>query len=250
MIYCNAYLNDRKKNRKNSKRIEMLFPNSNTARSLTVMILLIFVAYTGCTPSVKEKYPKEIMTLRLPETLKGYAAFLKQNMEGINERYTKAYIPFNFEVDTDYGSTLIQTFINPEAVSSITDNLGVKNLAYKERISATYNYVLQEYTYIMNPYKWQTVQETIETKKGDCKSLSLLLMSLLLSADIDCYVAISNGHMWTNVFFDNKWHVLEVDKDPDRNKIYQLPAFYENPVYKIFKDRTLKRKRNRNHRDG
>lgn len=52
------------------------------------------------------------------------------------------------------------------------------------------------------------------------------------------------------IFFDNKWHVLEVDKDPERNKIYQIPGFYENPVYKIFKDRALKRKRIRNYRDG
>ena len=228
----------------------MFFSKRMTAKILACLMLMIFVAHTGCTPSVKEKYPKDIMTLKLPETLKGYAAFLKQNMEGINERYAKTYIPFNFKVDTDYGSTLIQTFINPEAVSAITDKLGVKNLAYKEKISAIYNYVIHEYAFIMDPLKWQTVQETIKTKRGDCKSLSLLLMSLLLSADIDACAAISNGHMWTNVFFDNEWHVLEVDKDPDRNKIYQIPGFYENPVYKVFRDRTLKRKRIQNHRNG
>ena len=228
----------------------MFFPNRRTTKTLTCLILMMFVVHIGCTPRIREKYPKEILALKLPDTFKGYAAFLKKNMEGIDERYAKTYIPYHFEVDTDYGSTLIQTFINPEAVASINDHLGVKNLSYKERIPAIYNYVIQEYTYIMDPYKWQTVPETVKSKKGDCKSLSLLLMSLLLSADIDAYAAISNGHMWTNVFFDNKWHVLEVDKDPDRNKIYQIPGFYENPVYKIFKDRTLKRKRNRNHRDG
>ena len=91
--------------------------------------------------------------------------------------------------------------------------------------------------------------EMLFTNQMTAKTLTVL-MSLLLSAGIESYAAISNGHMWTNVFFDNTWHVLEVDKDPERNKIYQIPGFYKNPVYKIFKDRTLKRKRIRNYRDG
>jgi hypothetical protein len=49
--------------------------------------------------------------------------------------------------------------------------------------------------------------------------------------------------MWTNVYFDNEWHVLEVDKDSDRNKIYQMPGFYKDPIYKVFIDHTMKRKR-------
>jgi hypothetical protein len=48
--------------------------------------------------------------------------------------------------------------------------------------------------------------------------------------------------MWVNVFYDNEWHGLEVDRDPERNKIYSIPGFYEDPLYKIFIDRTEKRK--------
>lgn len=216
----------------------------------TLVLLLMLLAHISCSPGVKVKYPEKIMMPNLPERLQGYAAFLIQNMEGINEKYAKEYVPFNFEVDTDYGSTLIQTFIDPEAVSSITYHMGINNLEYKEKISIIYNYVIHEYSFIMDPYKWQTVQETVNTKRGDCKSLSLLLMSLLLSAGIDSYVAVSNGHMWTNVFYDNKWHVLEVDGDPDRNKIYQIPGFYENPLYKVFRDYTVRRKRLQDHIDG
>jgi hypothetical protein len=146
-------------------------------------------------------------------------------------------------VDTDYGSTLIQTLIDPEAVSPITYHLGIHNLEYKEKISVIFNYVIHEYAFIMTPCKWQSVEETVKTKKGDCKGLSLLLMSLLLSAGIDTHAAVSNGHMWTNVFYDNTWHVLEVDMNPDRNKIYQIPGFYENPLYKVFIDHSERRKR-------
>lgn len=212
-------------------------------KSINALALLFFmVTLIDCAPGLK-KYPEEFIMSSIPEALQDYAIFLKKNIAGINENYSKEYIPFKFEVDTDNGSTLIQTFINPEAVSPITDNLGVENLEYKRKIFTLYDYVIQDYAFIIDPFKWQTVEETVRTKKGDCKSLSLLLMSLLLSAGIDSYVAISNGHMWTNVFFDNEWHVLEVDKDSDRNKIYQIPGFYKDPLYKVFIDHTVKRKR-------
>ena len=216
----------------------------------TLVLLLMFLIHIGCSQGVRVKYPEEIIMPSLPENLKEYAMLLRQNMEGINEKYSREYIPFNFEVDTDYGSTLIQTFIDPEAVSSVTRHLGINNLGYKEKISVIYNYVTHEYSFIMDPYRWQTVKETVKTKKGDCKSLSLLLMSLLLSAGIDSYAAVSNHHMWTNVFYDNRWHVLEVDTDPDRNKIYQIPGFYENPLYKVFIDHTERRKRIQGHING
>jgi hypothetical protein len=50
--------------------------------------------------------------------------------------------------------------------------------------------------------------------------------------------------MWVNVNCDNQWQVLELDLDPERNTIYSIPDFYENPLYKIYPDRSEKRKRN------
>jgi hypothetical protein len=220
--------------------IEISFFIKKFIKALSLLFLMVVLIH--CAPGLK-KYPEEFIIPPLPENLQDYAIFLKNNIAGINETYSKEYIPFNFEVDTENGSTLIQNFINPEAVSSISHNLGLENLEDKEKISILYDYVLDEYTFIINPFKWQTVEETVNTKKGDCKSLSLLLMSLFLSAGLDSYVAISNGHMWPNVYFDNKWHVLEVDKNSDRNKLYQMPGFYKDPIYKVFIDHTMKRKR-------
>jgi len=93
-----------------------------------------------------------------------------------------------------------------------------------------------------HPLKWQSVEETIKTQKGDCKNLSLLLMSYLTTAGYDTYAGISNGHMWVNVNHDNQWQILELDLDPERNTIYRIPGFYENPLYKIYPDRSEKRK--------
>ena len=229
------------------KKIKLSFSIKKSINALA--LLFIIVSLIDCAPGLK-KYPEEFKMPALPEELQDYAIFLKKNMEGINEKYSKEYIPFNFEVDTDIGSSLIQAFINPEAVSSISHNLDLENLEDKEKIYILYNYVIDEYAFIIDPFKWQTVEETVRIKRGDCKSLSLLLMSLLISAGIDSYVAISNGHMWANAYFESEWHVLEIDKNSDRNKIYQMPGFYKDPLYKVFIDHTVKRKRFQRHTNG
>jgi transglutaminase-like putative cysteine protease len=87
------------------------------------------------------------------------------------------------------------------------------------------------------------VQETIRTQKGDCKSLSLLLMSLLTAAGLDAYAGISNGHMWVVANENNRWQVWDLDQNPARKKIYAIAGFYDDPLYKIYPDRSEKRKR-------
>jgi hypothetical protein len=95
----------------------------------------------------------------------------------------------------------------------------------------------------MDPHRWQSVEETIKTRKGDCKSLSLLLMSLLKSAGYDSYAGIANGHMWVVAYEKNRWKIYELDKNRERNLIYGIPGFYDIPLYKIYPDRSEKRKR-------
>ena len=68
-------------------------------------------------------------------------------------------------------------------------------------------------------------------------------MSLLLSAGYDTYAGIANGHMWVKVRENYQWAVLELDQNPERQKIYRIPGFYENPLYRIYPDRSEKRKR-------
>ena len=62
-----------------------------------------------------------------------------------------------------------------------------------------HEYVLGSYRYVVEPKEWPTIQETIQWGKGDCKGLSLLLMSLLLASGFETHAAVSNGHMWVNV---------------------------------------------------
>ncbi len=206
------------------------------------LILVWVLMSAGCSPLVKDYTPPRNSNTSDKWDLQNYSAFLKQNMENTDKRYTKEYIFYDFVVDTEYGSTLIQNLIDPVAVSFIIDQLEIKNLDDNHKLLKIYDYVLQNYAFVLDPYNWPTVGETIKWEKGDCNSLALLLMSLLQAAGIDTYAGISNGHMWVYAFYQNNWQLLEVDQDPERKKIYSLPGFYSNPVYKIFTDHSEKRK--------
>jgi hypothetical protein len=209
--------------------------------SFLLLSFIFIVICGGCAAIIKEKRPEEIVTHALPWDVKNYALFLKQNMKNINERYSTEYAPYVFVVDTDGGSTIIQNLIEQEIASEIKDRPWADNMADDYKLYKIFKYVQNNYIFFMEPDKWQTAGETVKRKKGDCKGLSLLLMSLLISAGIETHAAISNGHMWVNAFYDSTWHVLEIDNDPERNKIYSIPGFYDNPLYKIYPDRTEKR---------
>jgi len=210
---------------------------------LTIGILWLFV-FSGCAALYKKEIPEAPIIPELKGDLDSYAEFVKQNMTEINARYSSDYVSYEFVVDTDYGSTRIQNLMDPEAASAIRADLGKhSNPEYQAKRVAIYEYIIAEYDYILDPHTWQSVAETIRTKKGDCKSLSLLLMSLLLSADYDTYAGIANGHMWVKVRENGQWVVLELDQNPERQKIHRIPGFYENPLYRIYPDRSEKRKR-------
>ena len=200
--------------------------------------------FLGCAALYKKEVPEEPIIPELKWDLESYAQFVKQNMTEINAAYTSEYVLYEFIVDTEYGSTVIQNLIDPEAASTITTDLAkYSDPEYPDSLVTIYQYIVEEYDYILDPHAWQSVEETIRTKKGDCKSLSLLLMSLLLSAGYDTYAGIANGHMWVKVHENYQWVVLELDQNPQRQKIYRIPGFYDKPLYRIYADRSEKRKR-------
>jgi hypothetical protein len=211
--------------------------------AIAFWMLSVFLL-SGCAAIQKEKIPAEPIFPDLKWNLASYAEFVKENMAEINANYSTEYVPYEFVVDTDYGSTVIQRLLDPESVTAINSGLmGDANPHPSAPLMRIYQHVIKHYDYILDPLKWQSIEETIKAQKGDCKSLSLLLMSCLAAAGYDTYAAISNGHMWVNVNHENQWQVLELDLDPERNTIYRIPGFYENPLYRIYPDRSEKRKR-------
>ena len=213
-------------------------------RKLLIIGLMWSFFFPGCAALNRKEAPEEPIIPELKWDLDNYAQFVKQNMTEIDEGYASEYILYEFVVDTDYGSTIIQNLIDPQTASSlIADMEKNADLQYPNRLDTIYQYIVEEYNYILDPHAWQSVEETIRTKKGDCKSLSLLLMSLLLSDGYLSYAGISNGHMWVKVHANYQWTVLELDQNPQRQKIYRIPGFYDNPLYKIYGDRSEKRKR-------
>ena len=211
--------------------------------AIAFWMLWVFLL-SGCAAIQKEKIPAEPIFPDLKWNLASYAEFVKENMAEINANYSTEYVPYEFVVDTDYGSTVIQNLLDPESVTAINNGLmGDASPHPSVPLMPIYQHIINHYDYILDPLKWQSIEETIKTQKGDCKSLSLLLMSCLAAAGYDTYAAISNGHMWVNVNHDNQWQVLELDLDPERSTIYRIPGFYENPLYRIYPDRSEKRKR-------
>jgi transglutaminase-like putative cysteine protease len=198
----------------------------------------------GCAAVQREKIPAESIVPETKRHLELYADFVKENIAEINAHYSTTYVPYAFIVDIDDGSTAIQDLIDPASVARINAVLrtdAASRYPYKAR--RIYQYILSRYDYDIDPHQWQSVEETIRTQKGDCKSLSLLLMSLLTSAGLDAYAGISNGHMWVVANENNRWQVLDLDQNPARRKIYSIPGFYDDPLYKIYPDRSEKRKR-------
>jgi hypothetical protein len=217
-------------------------PSLNPIAGIGLLSLICVIIISGCTSIIDKKRAEERITPIFEWNQEIYIEFLKQNIKKINAKYSTEYVSYEFFVDTDNGSTPIQNLIDSEAVRPITEKLGIAFIDHDQKLLKIFDYVQNEYMFRPDPGKWRTVEETIQTKKGDCKSLSLLLMSLLLAADFPVHAAISNGHMWVNVYHDNKSQVLEVDRDPDRKKVYSIPGFYENPLFKIFPDGAVKRK--------
>ena len=212
------------------------------SKVITIGLLWVFLL-AGCAAIQREKIPAESIIPQLQWNLESYAEFVKENMTEINAHYSTVYAPYEFIVDTDYGSSVIQNLLDPESETAINTGLpGDANPEHSDKLMLIYQHIIDHYDYILDPLKWQSVEETIKTQKGDCKNLSLLLMSYLTTAGYDTYAGISNGHMWVNVNHDNQWQILELDLDPERNTIYRIPGFYENPLYKIYPDRSEKRK--------
>ena len=134
---------------------------------LFMLLSLIFVVvYGGCAAILKEKPPEEIITLALPWDVENYADFLKQNMKNMNERYSTEYAPYNFVVDTDMGSTPIQNLIEPEIAFEIKNRPWSDNMEDDHKRYKIFQYVQNDYNFIMEPNKWSTVKETVKSKKG------------------------------------------------------------------------------------
>ena len=104
--------------------------------------MLVFL-YAGSNPLANDYTPSNKTKASYAWDFQKYTALLKQNMENTDKRYSKEYIFYDFIVDTDEGSTLIQNLIDPSAVSFIVDQLEIKNLDYNGQLLKIYDYVLQ-----------------------------------------------------------------------------------------------------------
>lgn len=208
--------------------------------ALIGLLMILIGSAAGCFRPAVKKGDESIPGLH-PWNADSYAAYVVQNIEALNRRYTGRYEPVEFVVDTAGGSARVQTLIDPSATDLLAEVVAGPAAGDGKKIEAIVEVLRQRFVYIPEPQAWAPVSETIRAGNGDCKNLSVVLMSALTSAGIPAYGAISNGHMWVCAFDGSKWRIIEIDDDPQRKRIYRIPGFYQDPLYKILPEHSLKR---------
>ena len=208
--------------------------------ALFALLVWVTVASTGCARLSNLQSAEAVPGLS-PWNTDIYAQYVKQNIEELNRRYSAQYEPVEFVVDTDGGSARVQVLIDPAATALLAEVIGEPASDNGGKIDAVMQVIRQRFEYIPEPATWAPVRETIRAGKGDCKNLSILLMSVLTASGIEAYAGVSNGHMWVQAYDGQQWHTLETDKDPVRNQVYRIPGFYDHPLFKIYADQSLKR---------
>lgn len=202
------------------------------------MIGLTVSLFFGCAAVRK---PLDTDIISPTESSEAYIAFWSENKRLIDQIYADDYSVYPIIVDTASGSRDILTLIDPDAVKPLMDKIITPGAPPDHVVHRCYRYVVTHFRYLPSPDLWPTVQQTLKQRSGDCKGLSLLLLSLLTAADIDASAEISNGHMWVRVELDGTATILETDQTPGRQTIYNSPGFYDRPLLRVRPDQTLRR---------
>jgi transglutaminase-like putative cysteine protease len=218
--------------------VESLFFKYTKNWRLIAVIGLTISLFFGCAVVRK---PLDTEIISPTESPEAYVAFWTENKRWIDQIYADDYSVYPIIVDTDSGSRDILTLIDPEAAKPLMEAIVTSGAPADHVVRRSYRYVVTHFRYLPSPDLWPTVQQTLKQRSGDCKGLSLLLMSLLTAADIDASAEISNGHMWVRVDLDGTTTILETDKNPERQAIYNSPGFYDRPLLRVTTKQTLRR---------
>lgn len=216
----------------------------NYAMKCFLFVLLFWAMLFGCSHEKRLFQPIIEVQNGSFGANKEYAHFIEYNIALKDMKYSNDYAEIDFIVDTDFGSTRIQNLIDMSVGKTLVVTNDLDRDSTLDSIKASYQYIVTHFRYDDEPTLWLTMEEIIDKKRGNCKDLSLLLLSILLSMEVDAHAAISNSHMWVNVNMGGKWFIIELDQDTERNKIYAIDGFYDRPLYMIFKDYSSKRKIN------
>ncbi len=142
-------------------------------------------------------------------------------------------------------SSSVSTFIEPENayILSIISELGINDdMAEEMRLELIMNLLANNFTYEADSAgeAWNTVEETLTSRSGDCEDLSNLAASLLLAAgfpaeDVNVYVDLqangAQGHVVVGLMMNDqevKLDVAQLITDKDGNYTQINESFYAN----------------------
>ncbi|MEI7942301.1 MAG: calcium-binding protein, partial [Candidatus Riflemargulisbacteria bacterium] len=162
---------------------------------------------------------------------------------------TSATYESSFSVTASQGrgevSTNVSAFIEPENayILGIIADLGINDdMAEEMRLELIMNLLANNFAYEPDSAgeAWNTVNETLSTKSGDCEDLSNLAASLLLAAgfpaeDVNVYVDLqangAQGHVVVGIMMNDqevKLDVAQLITDKDGNYAQINESFYAN----------------------
>ena len=140
----------------------------------------------------------------------------------------------------------VSTYIEPENayILSVIAGLHInEEMTEKDKLESILNLIINNFTYVAdNPEDtWNTVDETLATKSGDCEDLSNLAASLLLAAGfpadkVNVYVdlvgnASNQGHVVVGLMINDqevKLDFAQLINDKDGNYTQINESFYAN----------------------
>lgn len=208
-----------------------------------ILLTAIALAVSICLGCGHLKAPSETDIVSPTQSPEAYITFWSENKRYIDMIYDDDYMPYPIIVDTAFGSRDILSLIDPETARPLVIQFMSNGAPPDLVVQRSHRFVLSQFRYVQAPDVWPTIEQTLEQRSGDCKGLSLLLMSMLIAAGIDASAEISNGHMWIRVNLSGTTSILETDQSPERRIIYESPGFYDRPLLKIVPNQTYRRKR-------
>ena len=143
----------------------------------SVILLAALAAACARVPPVPDGMPEDVPSR--PDRLSAYRQFVTENQHLINRQYGSRYAPATFVVDTENGSAPIQSLVDTDAAAEFLARHPLPAPGDASDPEVLTDLVRRSLRYVPEPMRWNPAKETMARGRGDCKNLSLVLLSLL-----------------------------------------------------------------------
>jgi len=119
-----------------------------------------------------------------------------------------------------------------ELASGIVEGYGEK----EGKVNAIYRYVVENFIYIADPARTESVQspfETLDVEGGDCEDLAILTCSLLENIGIKTYLVLTENHAYalvSRINSDNLWKYINKSLEEQYIEDHDMVSFVDETL--------------------